>query len=134
MQFEGHAEAFTTEQSTVSKTVNGKGLAVRIDVGFRYFYGLWRGRRKLGYLPTTSSNHFGGDNAILRKRAAGEDAFVFSGREWHQQRQRRLECQRSRRRQQRSRNDFPGRNLQCAPGFAFAGDGSHNRHQRSVSI
>src|SRR5260221_10314455 len=121
MQFEGHAEAFTTEQSTVSKTVNGKGLAVRIDVGFRYFSGLWRGRRKLGYLPTTSSNHSGGDNAILRKRTAGKDAFVFSVRQWYRQQECRLECQRSRRRQQRSRNDYPGPSLQCAPGFAFAG-------------
>jgi hypothetical protein len=46
-----HAEATTTEQQTVPKTVSGKGLAVRIDGRFRNFSGLWRGRRKLGSAP-----------------------------------------------------------------------------------
>ena len=93
LQFERHVEVFTTEQSIVSKTVNGKGLAVRIDVGYRYFSGLWRGRRKLGYLPTTSSNHFGGDNTAIGQCAVRKDFGVLSGREWYQQQQRRLECQ-----------------------------------------
>jgi len=99
LQFSIYAEAATTEQPTVSKTVSGLGPAVRIAGRLRNFSRLWR-RRKLGFVPTTSSSRNRIGNAAKRKRLAGENFasdwggdrnrqhFRELGRKWHRWRKR----------------------------------------------
>lgn len=99
------AKAVKTEQSIVSTTINGKGLAVLDVVGFRAFCGLRRWSRKLGPQSTASPNHHSFNRACERKCPTRKIAAVLRKHSRDHELHRHLERQRDHRRQQRVWND-----------------------------
>lgn len=134
LQLSIYAEAATAEQPTVSKTVSGQGLAVRVAGCLGNFSGLWRGRCKLGFAPTTSSNRNRIGHAAKRKCVAGENSATDCRGDGSQQHLGDLEREWHPRRKRNFRNHLSGRNVYRPHGLAGSCTCENCGHSRKQGL